>query len=92
MGCAQVQLPAGLRPHAVTRLLMTTSNVDIQNLVTVQQAAQLLNITPAAIHKAIKRGRLPYLKLGRVFVIQRADLIQYSKTKSVGGRPKKARP
>jgi len=71
---------------------MTTSNVDIQNLVTVQQAAQLLNITPAAIHKAIKRGRLPYLKLGRVFVIQRTDLIQYRKTKSVGGRPKKARP
>jgi excisionase family DNA binding protein len=69
-----------------------TSNVDIQNLVTVQQAAKLLNITPAAIHKAIKRGRLPHLKLGRVFVIQRADLIQYSKTKSVGGRPKKPRP
>jgi excisionase family DNA binding protein len=92
MGCAQVQLPAGLRTHAATRPLMTTSNVDIQNLVTVQQAAQLLNITPAAIHKAIKRGRLPYLKLGRVFVIQRADLIQYRQTKSVGGRPKKARP
>jgi excisionase family DNA binding protein len=69
-----------------------TSNVDIQNLLTVQQAAKLLNITPAAVHKAIKRGRLPHLKLGRVFVIQRADLIQYSKTKSVGGRPKKSRP
>jgi len=91
MSCAQVQLPAGLCPHAATHPLMT-SNVDIQNLVTVQQAAQLLNITPAAIHKAIKRGRLSYLKLGRAFVIQRADLIQYRKTKSVGGRPKKARP
>jgi excisionase family DNA binding protein len=81
----------GYAPHAATHPLMT-SNVDIQNLVTVQQAAQLLNITPAAVHKAIKRGRLPYLKLGRAFVIQRADLIQYRKTKSVGGRPKKARP
>jgi excisionase family DNA binding protein len=77
--------------RAETHPLMT-SNVDIQNLLTVQQAAKLLNITPAAVHKAIKRGRLPHLKLGRVFVIQRADLIQYSKTKSVGGRPKKPRP
>jgi excisionase family DNA binding protein len=66
-----------------------TSTIDIQNLVTVQQAAKLLNITPAAIHKAIKRGRLPCLKLGRVFLIQRDDLTQYRKTKSVGGRPKK---
>lgn len=90
-GLCSSPAPAGLR-YAATRPLMTTSNVDIQNLVTVQQAAQLLNITPAAIHKAIKRGRLPYLKLGRVFVIQRTDLIQYRKTRSVGGRPKKARP
>ena len=66
-----------------------TPKVDIQNLLTVQQAAKLLNITPAAIHKAIKRGRLPCLKLGRLFLIQRTDLIHYSKTKSVGGRPKK---
>ena len=66
-----------------------TPKVDIRNLVTVQQAAKILNITSAAIHKAIKRGRLPCLKLGRLFLIQRADLIHYSKTKSVGGRPKK---
>jgi excisionase family DNA binding protein len=66
-----------------------TPKVEIQNLVTVQQAAELLNISAAAIHKAIKRGRLPYLKLGRLIVIQRADLIRYNKTKSVGGRPKK---
>jgi excisionase family DNA binding protein len=66
-----------------------TPKVDIQNLVTVPEAAKLLNITPAAIHKAIKRGRLPTLKLGRAFLIQRADLVQYRKTRSVGGRPKK---
>jgi len=89
MSYAQVHPPAGLR---MIRHHVMTSKIDIQNLVTVQQAAKVLNITPAAIHKAIKRGRLPYLKLGRVFVIQRTDLIQYRKTKSVGGRPKKARP
>jgi excisionase family DNA binding protein len=49
--------------------------IDTEKLVTVTQAAKLLKITPAAIHKAIKRGRLPYIKLGGVFLIQRADLI-----------------
>jgi excisionase family DNA binding protein len=88
MSYAQIKLPAGLRRAPACHPAMTPK-VDIQNLVTVQQAAKLLNITAAAIHKAIKRGRLPYLKLGRVILIQRADLIRYSKTKSVGGRPKK---
>ena len=86
MSYAQVHPPAGLR---MIRHHVMTSKIDIQNLVTVQQAAKVLNITPAAIHKAIKRGRLPCLKLGRAFLIQRADLTQYRKTKSVGGRPKK---
>ena len=66
-----------------------TPQIDTDKLVTVPEAAKLLNVTPAAVHKAIKRGRLPYLKLGGVFLIQRADLIQYQKSKSVGGRPKK---
>jgi excisionase family DNA binding protein len=66
-----------------------TPQIDTDKLVTVPEAAKLLNITPAAIHKAIKRGRLPYLKLGGVFLIQRTDLIHYRKSKSVGGRPKK---
>lgn len=86
MSYAQVKLPAGLR---LIRHHVMTPKINIQTLVTVQQAAKLLNITPAAIHKAIKRGRLPCLKLGRVFLIQRADLTQYRKTKSLGGRPKK---
>ena len=66
-----------------------TPQIDTDKLVTVPEAAKLLNVTAAAVHKAIKRGRLPYLKLGGVFLIQRADLIQYRKSKSVGGRPKK---
>ena len=63
--------------------------IDTDQLLTVPQAARLLKITSAAIHKAIQRDRLRYLKLGGILLIQRADLIQYSKSKSVGGRPKK---
>ena len=68
-----------------------TPKIDTEKIVTVRQAAKLLKITPAGIHKAIKRGRLPYIELGGVFLIQRADLIKYNKSKSVGGRPKKQR-
>jgi excisionase family DNA binding protein len=63
--------------------------VETDELLTVAQAAKLLNISAAAIHKAIKRDRLAYIKLGGRFFIRRADLIQYSRNKSVGGRPKK---
>jgi excisionase family DNA binding protein len=66
-----------------------TPRIDTAKLVTVPQAAKLLSVTRAAIHKAIKRGRLPHLELGGVFLIQRADLTKYKKNKSVGGRPKK---
>jgi excisionase family DNA binding protein len=66
-----------------------TPKIDIENLVTVPQAAKLLKISRAAIHKAIKRGRLPHIKLGGVFLIKRADLTKYNENKSVGGRPKK---
>ena len=65
--------------------------IDTDQLLTVPQAARLLKVSSAAIHKAIKRDRLRYLKLGGIFLIQRADLIQYRKSKSVGGRPKRKR-
>jgi excisionase family DNA binding protein len=95
MTCAHVSSGLG---YAVIRYIGTRGGVftdsmapkiDTEKLVTVTQAAKLLKITPAAIHKAIKRGRLPYIKLGGIFLIQRADLIKYNKSKSVGGRPKK---
>jgi excisionase family DNA binding protein len=68
---------------------MMTPKIDTDKLVTASQAARLLKITPAAIYKAIKRGRLPSVKIGRIFVIDQAHLKLYRKNKSVGGRPKK---
>ena len=66
-----------------------TPKIDTAKLVTVPQAAKLLKVSRAAIHKAIKRGRLPHIELGGVFLIERANLTKYRKSKSVGGRPKK---
>jgi excisionase family DNA binding protein len=66
-----------------------TPKIDTDNVVTVSQAAMLLKITPAAIYKAIKRRRIQYLKIGRIFLIERVHLVSYQKDKSVGGRPKK---
>lgn len=54
-----------------------TPKIDTDKLVTVSQAARLLKISPAAVYKAIKRGRIQFLKLGRVFLIERADVISY---------------
>lgn len=68
---------------------MMTPKIDIDQLVTVPQAARLLKISSAAIRKALKRGRIPFLKIGRAFLIKRAHLKAYRKSKSLGGRPKK---
>jgi len=65
-----------------------TPKIETDKVVTVPQAARLLKITPAAIYKAIKRGRIPFLRLGRLFLIERAHLKSYRKKKSAGGRPK----
>ena len=68
-----------------------TPRIDTEKMLTVPQAAKLLKISRAAIHKAIKRGRLAHIELGGIYLIQRSDLTKYTKTKSVGGRPKKKR-
>jgi excisionase family DNA binding protein len=71
--------------------MMMTARIDIGNVLTVSQAARLLKITPAAIYKAIKRRRIPYLQIGRIFLIERAHLISYRKDKSLGGDRKSAK-
>ena len=45
-------------------------------LVTVDEAAQLLAVTPAAIRKWLSQGRLTKVKMGRLTRLRLADLEQ----------------
>ena len=66
-----------------------TPRIDTEKLVTVTEAAKILKIGRMGVHQAIKRGKLPAIKLGGVFLINRSDLPKYERSKSLGGRPKK---
>jgi excisionase family DNA binding protein len=63
--------------------------IDTRELLTVPAAARLLKIGRMGVHQAIRRGRLPAIKLGNAWFIKRSDLPKYKASKSVGGRPKK---
>lgn len=60
--------------------------------VTVNQAAELLGMTPQSVRQAINDDRLRAQKFGRDWQIKRADVEAYRLTpKGSGGRPRKDR-
>ena len=59
-------------------------------MVTVAKAAELLDITPDAVRRAIQQGRLPATKYGpRAIMLRREDVDRYKATPRGTGRPRK---
>lgn len=60
------------------------------DLLTVAQAAEVLQMRVGSVHQAIKDGRLPAQRVGFVWLLRRADVAAYGKTpRHAGGRPRK---
>ena len=57
------------------------------NLITTEQAAESLGVTPARIRVLIREGRLPAKRFGRAHMIDENDLIHVADRKP--GRPPK---
>ena len=47
------------------------------DLLTVEQAADYLNITAHSVHRLIRERRIPFLKVGRLVRLRRTDLEAY---------------
>jgi excisionase family DNA binding protein len=62
------------------------------DMLTISEAARLLGVGPSAIIKAIQRGRLAAttIIMKPVLRISRADLYTYMRSRTKGGRPRKA--
>lgn len=61
----------------------------VAEVLTVNQAADLLGMTPVSVRQAIKQGRLRASKFGRDWQIKRVDAEAYRLTpKHAGGRPR----
>lgn len=68
----------------------TQATVPLSGVLTMGQAAAKLKVTRQAIWHAINRGRLRCFRFDHVVLIPAEALKEYDKSKSKGGRPKKA--
>lgn len=50
-----------------------------EQLLTVQEAAQFLNLTVPTIYSKVSKGELPYMKRGKRLYFSREELLQYLK-------------
>lgn len=80
---------AGIRQHLVLapehEALRSQAPTDGSTL-SVTQAADLLLMSRAAVHKAIKAGKIKFLRIGNVILVDRQSVLDY------GRRPAKAEP
>jgi excisionase family DNA binding protein len=74
------QLLEAMRPMirhelAHTQPIAPASTAPTDNLLTVKQAAELLNVSVATIHEWKRRGVLPYRKIGGRTYLNRIDVL-----------------
>jgi excisionase family DNA binding protein len=73
----------GQRTYQVIRLKdwflrRTMSNaVAVPSVLSISEAASFLNSTPHFVRLLIRRGKLPYQRIGKRFVVARASLESY---------------
>jgi excisionase family DNA binding protein len=61
------------------------------DLLTIALAAARLKRTRQNIHQAIQRGRLKAVRVGSVWLVERAALDAYAESRAYTGRPPKKR-
>lgn len=66
--------------------------MDTEELLTTEQAAEALRISPMRVRQLAQSGQLPARRLGRDWVIRRADLDAARTRNTQVGRPRKGQP
>jgi excisionase family DNA binding protein len=62
--------------------------VDLNDLITQKEAAEIRGVTPQSINDLVKRGKLKTVSLGKRKFLSRKEVKAFKP--SVGGRPKRA--
>lgn len=55
----------------------TTDNAALARLLTIDQAAEILNTSPKTVQRRLEAGELPVIRDGRIVRIHPADLARY---------------
>jgi excisionase family DNA binding protein len=50
---------------------------DVPTVLTIDEAAQILDCHPDSVRKLVRQGRIPTVRLGRLYRIPRHRLIEY---------------
>lgn len=64
-----------------------TPSQDLNQYVTTDQAAEMLNVVPTSINHLIYNGKLKAIRLGRIWMVFLPSIENYRETKSKRGRP-----
>ena len=62
-------------------------NSPIEEYLTAEKAAAILDVTPQMIRKLCRGGQLPFYKVGRCIRIARPDFEGYLASQRIGGQP-----
>jgi excisionase family DNA binding protein len=61
-------------------------------LLTIKQAADLLDVTPMTVRRHLKAGDIKYERPGREYLIWQSELERYAREKRGPGRPPRPAP
>lgn len=64
----------------------------LSEYVTTSEAAELMGMWVRSVRNLIKAERLKAVRVGRDWLVSKASISEYLKTKSTKGRPTKAKP
>ena len=65
--------------------------MKLEDLVTVNEAAEIVGVHPRTIHKRIEDGKMEHVVIGpRMFMVSRADAVAYASTVSNRSKRKRA--
>ena len=62
---------------SVGRVRTHTAGVDLHRLLTIEQVAAFLSVSPKTVRRLVTGRRLPCIRLGRVLRFQQADLFRF---------------
>jgi excisionase family DNA binding protein len=63
------------------------AKIELAGWLTVSEVAKMLRITPRRVRDFLLKGRLPAMRVGRTWLIQRKDVLNFSQMERQPGRP-----
>jgi excisionase family DNA binding protein len=73
-------------------LIHNSDMLDDENILSTEQVASILGVSTHYVRVLCQSGRLDCFKLGREWLIRRAGVEEYQRTRRPPGRPHKIKP